>query len=164
MFCAVALLYVYAIHYQHTNTNGPEILTLAIKCHAQLSTMTEEHSLASRYCAVLEELQKEALRPSHEATHDRADQTDRSDAVRSQSTGNPEAHSYSAMEPVVQLPTRDMDPLTTVHTTAPIPGSDQFPDVSGWGVLDSVVSSTTCYYGPGYWAHLFLGYLGLHGF
>lgn len=147
MFCAVALLYVYAIHYRHLHTaiNGSEILTLAIKCHAQLSTMAEEHSLASRYCAVLEELQKEALRPSHEASHDRElDQADRTDALRSQPTGSSQSQAYSAAEPVAQIPERDMNPgMATVQTIAPDLGSDQFPDVSGWGVLDSVVSPTT---------------------
>ncbi|KFX98813.1 hypothetical protein O988_04180 [Pseudogymnoascus sp. VKM F-3808] len=63
-FSASVVLYVYTIQSKSSHVEVyQEYLTAATRCQNQLYDMVEESSLAARYCAVLEELRKEATQP-----------------------------------------------------------------------------------------------------
>lgn len=99
--------------------------------------IAEEHSLARRYCLVLDELRKEAIRHSE---HPSDDQTIvAADDDRSQQPENmgPEESVLAEDAGFGQHPlTSDVNDINGFDAS---PGSSLY-DMSGWGTFDSMVS------------------------
>ncbi|KAL1881255.1 hypothetical protein Daus18300_001107 [Diaporthe australafricana] len=104
----------------------------------QMSMIAEEHSLARRYCLVLDELRKEAIRHSEQQRDDQA--MGSADDTHSQELDN-----LGAEEIVLG----ENGGLNQHHLTSEVsdmngfeasPGSSLY-DMSGWGTFDSMVTS-----------------------
>ncbi|KAJ9139384.1 Zn 2cys6 transcription factor [Pleurostoma richardsiae] len=139
-FCAVVVLYVYAIQQSSsTSLKYQTYLDAATKCQNQRSGFAEKESLAHRYCLVLEELRLEAMRhlegeaaipkgadlshdvPYGDGLHSAAPGRDGTIA-----SGEGSFNQFSSMDGLVDL--------------NPSPSSS-LADITSWGNFDSVVTS-----------------------
>lgn len=132
------MLYVFSIQQK---ASIPEVqdrhLSVAIRCQEQMSMIAEEHSLARRYCLVLDELRKEAIRHSE---HTSDDQT----IVAADDDHSQQPENMGSEESVLaedagfgQHPlTSDVNDMNGFDAS---PGSSLY-DMSGWGTFDSMVS------------------------
>ncbi|TVY36562.1 D-galactonate dehydratase [Lachnellula occidentalis] len=132
-FCAVVVLYVYAIQQRHTPQDKYQsYIDAAKKCQTQISSLAENESLAQRYSVVLEELRLEAVKQtqqqveSQNANSDMASMLQRNSAVFQAST-------YSGQMSGANQP--------------PLPGSavagDLFPDISDGTMFGGAQNVTT---------------------
>ncbi|POS73207.1 fungal specific transcription factor domain-containing protein [Diaporthe helianthi] len=138
-FCAAVVLYVFSIQQKSNITEAPDRhLAVAIRCQEQMSMIAEEHSLARRYCLVLDELRKEAIRHSERSVDEQAMVV--IDHVQSQQFGNLGPQDAVLGEAAAGL---GHHPLTS--DVSDIKGFDASPgsslyDMSGWGTFDSMAS------------------------
>lgn len=102
--------------------------------------IAEEHSLARRYCLVLDELRKEAIRHSEQTLDDQTIVA--GDGIQSQQFENLGPEEAVLGETVGlgqhQL-TSDVNDMNGFDAS---PGSSLY-DMSGWGTFDSMVSKST---------------------
>lgn len=135
------MLYVFSIQQK---SSIPEVLdrhlSVAIRCQEQMSMIAEEHSLARRYCLVLDELRKEAIRHSEQPLDDRT--TVAEDGIQSQqfeNLGTEEAVLGETVGLGQHQLTSDVNDMNGFDAS---PGSSLY-DMSGWGTFDSMVSKST---------------------
>lgn len=102
--------------------------------------MAEEHSLASRYCTILEELKKEALQDYQEMSDIRSDNTPAGagDMRQPYPSDATDSQRYLPDEQISLLPENNM---AAVRTAAVDVNPEDFHDIFGWSVFDSMVSS-----------------------
>lgn len=133
------MLYVYTIQQQDVPNIQfhHDYLSAAVQCQTQLSTIAEIGSLTERYCLVLEELRKEAVKGSkHPKTDVFAEASTKYPSRKGELT-QPNEHAVdnsATMQPDVN--TGDMTDITSFEIT---PGNLVY-EMSGWGAFDSMVS------------------------
>lgn len=131
-FCAVVVLYVYAIQQSSsTPATYQAYLDAATKCQNQIAGFAGTESLAHRYCLVLEELRLEAVRHSAER---------RDDAAYAQAAfpaaGAGDDALLNGDGGFDQFPM--MDDGTGILNPSP---SISLADMTSWGNFDSMVTS-----------------------
>lgn len=112
-------------------------LSAAVKCQTQLSAIAEEGSLTQRYCLVLEELRKEAVKGSDIPQLDFCTGASNENALLQRELIQQEMiadDNSAAMQHDTQE--EDMADATSLRTTL---GSSIY-DIPGWGAFDSMVS------------------------
>lgn len=139
-FCAVVVLYVYTIQMQTYSSaqSHQKYLSVAVKCQTQLSAIAEEGSLTQRYCLVLEELRKEAVKGSEIPPMDFCTGASNENTSLQRELIQQEIiaeDNSAAMQHDTQE--EDMTDATGLRTTL---GSSVY-DISGWGAFDSMVTS-----------------------
>lgn len=103
-----------------------------------MSMIAEEHSLARRYCLVLDELRKEAIRHSEQARDDQA--------MGSADDTHPQQLENLGAEEIVLGETTGLgqhhlaSEVNDINGFEASPGSSLY-DMSGWGTFDSMVSN-----------------------
>lgn len=110
-------------------------LSVAIRCQEQMSMIAEEHSLARRYCLVLDELRKEAIRHSEHHSDDQTIVAADNDHSQHPENMGPE-ESVLAEDAEFGPLTSDVNDMNGFDAS---PGSSLY-DMSGWGTFDSMVS------------------------
>ncbi|KAI3394096.1 hypothetical protein diail_3220 [Diaporthe ilicicola] len=135
-FCAAVVLYVFSIQ-QKTSTPAvhDRHLSVATRCQEQMSMIAEEHSLARRYCLVLDELRKEAIRHSGQPRDDQA--MGAANDADSQQFENLAAEEIALCDGLGQNHlTSDVNDMNGFDAS---PGSSLY-HMSGWGTFDSMAS------------------------
>lgn len=138
-FCAAVVLYVFSIQQKASIPEAQDRhLSVAIRCQEQMSMIAEEHSLARRYCLVLDELRKEAIRHSEQKPLD--DQimvaADDTHSQHHENLGPEEAVLAEAAGFGQHSLASDVNDMNGFEAS---PGSSLY-DMSGWGTFDSMVS------------------------
>lgn len=131
------MLYVFSIQQKTTIPESQDRhLSVAIRCQEQMSMIAEEHSLARRYCLVLDELRKEAIR--HSEQH-----LDNQNMASADGPHSEQLENLSPAEAVLgENGGFDQQQLTSevndINGFDASPGSSLY-DMSGWGTFDSMV-------------------------
>ncbi|TVY51141.1 Activator of stress genes 1 [Lachnellula cervina] len=132
-FCAVVVLYVYAIQQRHTPQDKYQsYIDAAKKCQTQISSMAENESLAQRYSVVLEELRLEAVKQTQQHLESQNANSDMTSTLQ-RDTRVFQASTYSGQMNGANQP--------------PLPGSavtgDLFPDISDGTMFGGAQNVTT---------------------
>lgn len=130
------MLYVFSIQ-QKASDPEDRHLSVATRCQEQMSMIAEEHSLARRYCLVLDELRKEAIRHSEQPPDDQTMVAADDDHLQHLEKPDPEEAVLAETAGFGQHPlASDVNDINGFDAS---PGSSLY-DMSGWGTFDSMVS------------------------